>query len=143
MSSKLYLEIDTKRTEAVFRLQSGKNIERGRRLADEARALFATMPADDPRYGDLSASMATLALEVGNLHEAEALMKQCIDLDQGRLTPNILGTHYMFLAQLLKNQARWDEAEDYVLRAIDAPFGEIGFSYAMLREIREAKLRRP
>jgi hypothetical protein len=47
----------------------------------------------------------------------------------------------MFLAQLLKNQERWDEAEDYVLRAIEAPFGEIQFSHAMLREIREGKKR--
>ena len=139
--SKLYLEIDGKRSEAVFRLRNKTKVERGRELANEACALFATLPADDPDRGSLSAGMAELMLLLGEQGEAERLIKQSLDIDQGLLTANILGTRYMFLAQLLKNQARWDEAEDYVQRAIDAPFGEIQFSHAMLREIRAAKLR--
>lgn len=141
MSSKLYLEIDTKRSEAIARLQSGKRVERGRELAEEARRLFATMPEDDPKRVELLSSMAELMLELGELAEAERLIKQSVDLEMGLLTPNLLGTRYMFIAQMLKNQGRWDEAEDYVLRAIAAPFGEIQFSHAMLREIRAAKQR--
>lgn len=141
MSSKLYEEIDGKRSEALFRLRSGKRTEVGRELAAEARALFAAMPSDDPDLGELSANMAELLLELGEVGEAERLIKQSLDIELGLLTPNILGTRYMFLAQLLKNQQRWDEAEDYVLRAIAAPFGEIQFSHSMLRQIREAKRR--
>ncbi len=141
MSSKLYLEIDGKRSEAIWRLTSKRNVEVGHELATDARAMFATMPETDPKRGELAASMAELMLEIGELRDAEALIKQSLDIDHGLLTPNILGTRYMFLAQLLKNQARWDEAEDYVQRAISAPFGEIELAHEMIREIREAKLR--
>lgn len=141
MSSKLYVEIDGKRSEAIFRLRNGKKPEVGRELAKEARALFATMPPDDPKRGQLAAGMAELMLELGDPGDAEALIMQSIELDRGQLTPNLLGTRYMFLAQLLKNQERWDEAEKFVQRAIDAPFGEIELSHAMLREIRAAKQR--
>jgi tetratricopeptide (TPR) repeat protein len=141
MSSKLYVEINAKKSEAIFRLRNGKKVELGHELANEARALFATMPDEDPDRAKLAAGMAELMLLLGELAEAERLIKLSLEIDARLLTPNILGTRYMFLAQLLKNQERWDEAEDYVQRAIEAPFGEIEFSHAMLREIREAKKR--
>lgn len=137
--SSFYLELDAKRSEALFRLRNGKKHEVGRELAKEARALFAAMPPEDTKRGGLAASLAELMLEIGELSDAEALIRLSIDLDRARLTPNLLGTRYMFLAQTLKHQERWDEAEDYVQRAIDAPFGEIELSHAMLREIRAAK----
>jgi tetratricopeptide (TPR) repeat protein len=138
MITRIYKDTNAKRGEALFRLQQG-NTERGRQLAAEARALFATMPADDESRGKLTASMAELMLELGELAEAERLIKESLEIDKGAIDDNERGTRYMFLAQMLTKQQRWDEAEEYVLKAIDAPFGEIQCCHGLLAQIRAAK----
>lgn len=140
MITRIYKDTNAKRGDALVRLQQG-NTERGRQLAAEARALFATMPADDESRGKLTASMAELMLELGELAEAERLIKESLEIDGGAIGDNERATRYMFLAQMLMKQQRWDDAEPYVLKAIDAPFGELQFCHGMLAQIRAAKSR--
>ena len=140
MITRIYKATNAKRGESLFRLEQGET-ERARELAAEARALFATMPADDDSRGKLTASMAELMLELGELAEAERLIKESLEIDGSAINDNERATRYMFIAQMLMKRQRWDEAEQYVLKAIDAPFGEIQFCHGMLAQIRTAKSR--